>query len=221
MIHPQYAIIFDCDGTLTDSLDHALTSFHYAVRRMDAHHITTEDIHQYFGIAADKILFQLMDLDAVKAQEAFEHFLDNQRLLAKDTRLFDGIPELLSTLKKRQIPLGLVTGRHSRDLNIMLNAHQLQTNFSIMVTDDQVSAPKPNPEGILKAAAHLGIPPQNTLYIGDSPVDVEAAHRAGATSVAVVWDPHANQIALAEKHPHFTINEPSDILRIFDQFIAK
>lgn len=221
MIHPQYAIIFDCDGTLTDSLDHALTSFHYAVRRMDAHHITTEDIHQYFGIAADKILFQLMDQDPVKAREAFEHFLDNQRLLARDTNLFAGIHELFSALKDRQIPLALVTGRHSRDLNIMLDAHQLQAHFSIMVSDDQVSAPKPNPEGILKAAAHLGIPPQNTLYIGDSPVDVEAAHRAGATSVAVVWDPHANQNALAEKQPHFTVNDPFEILRIFDQFIAK
>lgn len=221
MITPQYAIIFDCDGTITDSLDHALTSFHYAVRRMDAHHITTEDIHQYFGIAADKILLQLMNQDPVKAQVAFEHFLDHQRSLASQTKLFKGIPELLSTLKNRQIPLGLVTGRHARDLNIMLDVHQLQAHFSIMVTDDQVSAPKPNPEGILKAASHLGILPQNTLYIGDSPVDVEAAHRAGATSIAVVWDPHANRQALAKKQPHFTINDPSEILIIFDQFIAQ
>ena len=221
MIPPTHAIIFDCDGTITDSLDQALTSFHYAVRRMDAHHITTEDIHKYFGIAADKILFQLMDQDPVKAQVAFEHFLDHQKLLAEDTKLFNGIPELLSTLKDRQIPLGLVTGRHARDLNIMLDVYQLQPHFSIMVTDDQVSAPKPNPEGILKATSHLGILPQNALYIGDSPMDIEAAHRAGSTSIAVIWDPHANQQALAEKQPHFTVSDPSEILRIFDQFIAQ
>lgn len=221
MISDQHAIIFDCDGTLTDSLDHALISFQYAVRRMDAHHITTENIHQYFGIAADKILFQLMDRDPLKSEEAFEHFLDHQRSLASQTKLFNGIPELLSTLMDRRIPLALVTGRHVRDLNIMLDEHQLQPYFSIMVTDDQVSSPKPNPEGILKAASHLGILPQNTLYIGDSPVDVEAAHRAGATSIAVVWDPHANRQALADKQPHFTVNDPSEILKIFDKFISK
>ncbi len=217
----QHAIIFDCDGTLTDSLDHALDSFHFAVRRMDKQHITTEDIHQYFGIAADKILFQLMDKDPVKAHQAFEYFLDHQQTVASSTRLFDGVSELLKQLNDSEIPLGMVTGRHSRDLHIMLEAHNLQSHFNIMVSDDQVSLPKPNPEGIFKAAKHLGILPQNTLYIGDSPSDVEAAHNAGATAIAVVWDPHANREALSEKKPKYLIEDPQEIWDIFKTFSQK
>lgn len=217
----QHAIIFDCDGTLTDSLDHALDSFHFAVRRMNAPHITTEDIHQYFGIAADKILFQLMDKDPVKANQAFEYFLEHQQTLASSTRLFDGVSNLLQQLRDSEIPLGMVTGRHSRDLHIMLDAQNLQPHFSILVSDDQVSLPKPNPEGIFKAAKHLGIEPHNTLYIGDSPSDVEAAHNAGSTAIAVVWDSHANREALLAKNPNYLIKDPQEIWSIFKAFSQK
>lgn len=217
----QFGIIFDCDGTLTNSLDHALDSFHFAVQRMEAHHIKTADIQKYFGIAADKILLKLMDNDSLKGNAAFEFFLEHQQTLANKTMLFDGIPELMNALQSLQIPLGMVTGRHSRDLQIMLHPHGLHQHFKILVSDDQVDKPKPDPEGILKAANFLKIDPRNSLYIGDSPSDIDAAHRAGATSVAVIWDPHVNREALAEKNPHYIIEHPSEIIRVYRECLEK
>jgi phosphoglycolate phosphatase-like HAD superfamily hydrolase len=108
----------------------------------------------------------------------------------------------------------MVTGRHSRDLQIMLHPHGLHQHFKILISDDQVEKPKPDPEGILKAANFLKIDPRNSLYIGDSPSDIDAAHRAGATSVAVIWDSHSNQEALAAQNPHYIIEHPSEIIRI-------
>jgi HAD superfamily hydrolase (TIGR01549 family) len=162
-----------------------------------------------------------MDKDPLKAHQAFEYFLEHQQTVASSTRLFDGVSELLKQLNDSEIPLGMVTGRHSRDLHIMLEAHSLQSHFKIMVSDDQVSLPKPNPEGIFKAAKHLGILPKNTLYIGDSPSDVEAAHNAGATAIAVVWDSHANREALSEKNPKYLIEDPHEIWDVFEAFSQK
>jgi phosphoglycolate phosphatase-like HAD superfamily hydrolase len=96
----------------------------------------------------------------------------------------------------------------------MLKPHGLHQHFKILVSDDQVGKPKPDPEGIQKAANFLKIDPSNSMYIGDSPSDIEAAHRAGAISVAVTWDPHSNQEALAAQNPHYMIGHPSEIIRI-------
>jgi HAD superfamily hydrolase (TIGR01549 family) len=215
----QFGIIFDCDGTLTDSLDHAMDSFHFAVQSMDAHHIKSSDIQQYFGIAADKILLKLMNNDKSKGKKAFDFFIDHQQTLANKTMLFEGILDLMDSLKALNIPLGMVTGRHSRDLHIMLQPHGLHQYFQVLVSDDLVESPKPNPEGIQKAANFLKIDPRNTMYLGDSPSDIEAAHRAGAISVAVTWDPHANQEALAAQNPHYMINHPSEIIRIYRECV--
>jgi HAD superfamily hydrolase (TIGR01509 family) len=215
----QFGIIFDCDGTITNSLDHAMDSFYFAVQSMDAHHIKSSDIQQYFGIAADKILLKLMDNDLSKGQAAFDFFIEHQQTLAEKTMLFDGIPELMNSLQALNIPLGMVTGRHSRDLQIMLHPHGLHQHFKILISDDQVEKPKPDPEGILKAANFLKIDPRNSLYIGDSPSDIDAAHRAGATSVAVIWDSHSNQEALAAQNPHYIIEHPSEIIRIYRECV--
>ncbi len=91
------------------------------------------------------------------------------------------------------IPMGIVTGRHSADLDILLAPHQLNQAFQVKICDNQVSKPKPNPEGILKASSFLSIPPFNLLYIGDSPVDIQAATAAGMYSVAAIWDSHTNE----------------------------
>jgi HAD superfamily hydrolase (TIGR01509 family) len=217
----QFGIIFDCDGTLTNSLDHAMESFQFAVKRMDAHHINSSDIQQYFGIAADKILLKLMENDHLKGKLAFDFFIEHQQTLANKTTLFDGVPELMTSLQSLDVPLGMVTGRHARDLQIMLEPHGLNQHFKILISDDLVEKPKPDPEGILRAANFLKIDPANSMYIGDSPSDIEAAHRAGAISVAVTWDPHANKEALAAQNPHYTINHPAEIIRIYHECVEK
>src|ERR1700733_5986304 len=87
-------VIFDCDGTLVDSLGQALASFNYALDAIGEGGRTIEEIKRYFGTAADRIFFNLLG-DEKKAQAAFEHYLIYQAELAKTTKLHSGIRELL------------------------------------------------------------------------------------------------------------------------------
>lgn len=221
MKHWNAGLIFDCDGTLTDSLDQALDSFHYALFKMGMKDVDSEDIKKYFGVSADKILLKLMDNDPIRGDEAFIFFLENQKTLAPSTPLHDGIAEVFSEIRSLNIPLGLVTGRHVSDLHYLLDYHGMRNDFSIRVADNEVALPKPDPEGILRVVSFLQLPAANTLYIGDSPSDIQAAHAAGTGSVAVVWDKHASIERLRAEKPTYIISHPSELLPVFREYCLK
>jgi HAD superfamily hydrolase (TIGR01549 family) len=221
MRHWNAGLIFDCDGTLTDSLDQALDSFHYALHKMGMNDVNSEDIKQYFGVSADKILLKLMGNDVVRGAEAFTFFLENQKTLAASTPLHAGIFEVFKELRSLSIPLGLVTGRHVSDLHYLLDYHGMRDDFAIRVADSEVAHPKPDPEGILRVVSFLQLPAAHTLYIGDSPSDIQAAHAAGAGSVAVIWDKHASVERLRAEQPTYMISHPSELLPVFREFCLK
>lgn len=214
------ALIVDFDGTLVDSLDQAMHSFRFAVDQLGGHHISNEEIHRHFGIAANKILELIFADDPNKAHHAFELFLEHQYNHVHLSPLHDGVSELIQQVEALKLPMGIVTGRHHRDLHIMLEHHRLQQYFRVLVSDDQVSAPKPNPEGLFKATQHLGIEPNQALYIGDSPVDIAAARRAGMLSAAVLWDAHTNSALLEAENPHYVFHHPAELIEFLKEVFS-
>jgi HAD superfamily hydrolase (TIGR01549 family) len=210
----KYGIIFDCDGTLVNSLGQAMESFNYALDKIGYPARTAEEIKRHFGAGADRIFLALLG-DKAASKHAFEHYLDHQSELAKTTRLHDGIRELLDALIEYQVPLGLVTGRHARDLDLVIKPHSLIEHFSAIVADSHLTRSKPAPDGILMAAAKMGLNPQNTLYVGDSVMDIQAAHAARAVPVAALWDTLAKREDMLKERPALMAETPRDVLVFF------
>ncbi len=212
----QQALIFDCDGTLMDSLGNALASFHYALEQMGEPRSTPE-ITRYFRLAADRILLNLL-ADETRAQRAYQIYKDHQASLAPGTRIFPGVASLLDRLQQAAIPMGIVTGRHRQDLEILLKPHDLLRYFSVIVTDNELSEPKPSPEGLLKALKAFGIPAAVAFYIGDSCSDMQAAHAAGVKPVAALWDPRAEREKLLEVKPFWALEHPDELWQAFQKY---
>ena len=209
-------LIFDCDGTLVDSLGHALESFNYALAEIGEGPRTVEEIKKYFGLGADKIFTQLLG-DSKKGLMAFESYINHQSKLALDMKLHDGIRDLLNLAKSEKLLMGVVTGRHSRDMHLVLNPHQLTDYFQILVSDDHVQNSKPAPDGIILAMNKMGLAPDDVCYIGDSIVDIQAAHAAGCMSIAAVWDRHCKKEIMQTENPHFLADSPKDIWNFLNQ----
>ncbi len=209
----QHALIFDCDGTLMDSLGHALASFHYVLEQMGEPRSTPE-ITRYFRLAADRILLNLLG-DETRAQRAYQIYKEHQASLAPATRIFPGIVPLLERIHEAAIPMGIVTGRHRQDLEILLKPHGLLRYFPVIVTDNELSEPKPSPEGLLKALERFGIPAVEAFYIGDSCSDMQAAHAAGVKPVAALWDPKAEREKLLKEKPFWAFEHPDELWRAF------
>lgn len=207
------ALIFDCDGTLMDSLGKALESFHYALDRMGETRSTPEII-RYFGMSADRILLQVLG-DAQRADRAYTLYKEHQTELAPGTLVYPGVVPLLERARKASVPMAVVTGRHRQDLEILLKPHGLLDYFPVIVTDNELSAPKPAPEGLLKALALLGTQASQSFYIGDSRTDIEAAHAAGMKSVAALWDAKVDREKLLRAKPHALAEHPDDVWTTF------
>lgn len=204
-------ILFDCDGTLIESEDLVIQSIHNALKKTNVADHSSEEIHSLLGPGADEILKKLIG-DEGKTKIAFEYYLDEQKRLALDMKMYDGIPEMLQKLKAGNIPMGIVTGRHSRDLNIVLTAHHLKNFFSVIISDDQLKLPKPSPEGICLAAEQLKIPSENLYYVGDAKGDMETAHKAGSKAIAALWGQKVRVQDMEKCKPEIKAYSPLDLL---------
>ncbi|MDI1940442.1 HAD family hydrolase, partial [Staphylococcus aureus] len=116
----------------------------------------------------------------------------------------------ITSLYNQGKKLFVVSSKKSDVLERNLSAIGLNHLITEAVGSDQVSAYKPNPEGIHTIVQRYNLNSQQTVYIGDSTFDVEMAQRAGMQSAAVTWGAHDAR-SLLHSNPDFIINDPSEI----------
>lgn len=205
--------LFDLDGTLLDSIDLILESFHHTARvhrrpeRSDAHWLAG------IGTPLRVQLSQMADSD-----EELEALLDtyrNYNLERHDAmaKPYPGIVEVVKTLHQRKAKLALVTSKLSRGATRGLRLLGLEEEFPVRVCADDVVQGKPHPEPVFKALAALGAQPSEAVFIGDSDHDIEAGRRAGVETAAVSWGPFARE-ALEAAGPSRWIESPEELLAL-------
>ncbi len=209
---PLQAVLFDLDGTLVNSLPATFEAFHEAIVGHGGPQMTNEELMGHFGPGELQIFEKL--LGPKKAASAWENYRDRLGHKIHAIELFHGISELLGDLKKQSIRTGVITGRGRKTTDLLLAHLGLIDHFPIVITHDEVSHSKPSPEGIQKVCQFLAIDPSATAYVGDSTVDVIAAQRAGATSIAALWDSCADRENLVLHSPHHLVEVPAEILAI-------
>jgi len=202
--------LFDLDGTLLDSIELILTSFHHTSRVhfgrefSDAHWLSgigTPLRDQLGGVARSKEELAAM-LDTYRTYNLFHH-----DAMAKP---YPGVVEAVRKLHRMGAALGLVTSKLREGAERGLRLLGLEEEFPVRVCADDVVNGKPHPEPVLMALRALGASPEEALFIGDSPHDIEAGKRAGVTTVAVSWGPFPRE-TLATEDPDHWLDEPAHI----------
>lgn len=108
--------------------------------------------------------------------------------------VYDGVRGMLDAIRAAGCRTGIVTGKSRRAWEITVARAPLGA-FDVLVFDDDVDAPKPDPCGIRLAVQGLGVSPQRALYVGDSIGDVRAASAAGVTPGAILWSKRDDECA--------------------------
>ncbi|GAA5161207.1 phosphoglycolate phosphatase [Viridibacterium curvum] len=134
-----------------------------------------------------------------------------QRLCVQ-TRLFDGIPELLDHLEAHSIRWGIVTNKHSRFTQPLVSALGLNVRAASVVSGDTTPRAKPAPDPLLLAAQQCGIAPGQCIYLGDDERDIVAAKAAGMRSMAVRWGYLGEDKPIEAWGADFLINHPAEVL---------
>jgi pyrophosphatase PpaX len=203
-------ILFDCDGTLLKSLGFGMDSFNLALAHVGARPHTPDEIKQFFGQSADKIFFNLLG-DKKTALEAYEVYFDYEKTHISRISPHAGIMELLENLKSKGARMGVVTGRHSRDLELLFDHTKLHDYFEVQVCDNFLTHHKPHPEGLLYSANKMGLAPEQFCYVGDAVMDMQAANAAGMKGIAALWDQWAKEDEMKIESPAFLAKTPADI----------
>lgn len=212
-------IVFDLDGTIVDSLAVTFEAFNHGIGLHGGRHLAPHEIMGYFGPGENEIFGRILGRqNADSAYRAARDYLDQN---LDKVPLHDGIPELLSELADRKVPIAIFTGRSWNTTEVILRHHGLLDRFITVVANDHVSSPKPSPEGLLLALKRMGLRPEEALLVGDSPVDVRAAKHAGSIAVGALWDRFAEREELERQKADHLVQNPLDLLDLYDQLAVR
>lgn len=177
--------VFDIDGTLIDTALVDQQAFQQALHEY-GYDFTTEQIHVYFGAPAHMALCSLgVPEEKQPAVTARWEELAYSRL--DEVPVYDGIRETLQALHAAGKRCGIVTSRTRSQLERGFSPIGLNGYFDAIVCADEVENPKPAPDELLECVRRLGGTVEQTVYIGDSPYDMDCARRAGVTGVLALW----------------------------------
>ncbi len=189
--------VFDCDGTLVDGQAGVCHAMEQAFVQSG---LPAPDRHQVRRIVGLS-LPQAIRLLAPAADEASRAEIDRQyRDIFRAAReagqlvepLYDGLREVLDTLRTRGWALGIATGKADRGLAHCLATHELTGHFVTLQTADRHPS-KPHPAMLLAALDEAMADPAQAVMIGDTEYDIAMAVNAGVRAIGVDWGYHTVQ----------------------------
>ena len=209
------AVLFDLDGTLADTAPDLARALNRVRAAHDLAPMPVEVTRSYTSSGARGLLkvgFGLNPGDeryeALKLQ--FLEFYAAE--ICIDTRLFDGMAELLDRLDQHPLPWGVVTNKAERFTLPLLQGLLLEGRAACVVGGDTTGRLKPHPEPLLHAAAALQLRPSDCLYVGDDLRDVQAAPAAGMRVLAARYGYLGDGGAIESWQADAVIEHPREVL---------
>lgn len=178
------AVLFDLDGTLADTapdLGLALNRLLAEEGRPTQPYAAIRPVASHGARGLIELGFGPEHADFARLRQRFLDLYDI--CYCEETRLFDGIRELLISITERGLAWGVVTNKPARFTDPLLAALPLPSIPGVAVSGDTVGVAKPDPKPMYYAAKMLGVLPEQCLYVGDAERDIEAGRRVGMTTV--------------------------------------
>jgi pyrophosphatase PpaX len=208
------AVVFDLDGTLVDSVELITLSFQHAIREVLGREASREEAVQHVGTPLREQMVRISPEHADELVAVYREF--NHREHDRMLKLYDGILDVLNRLTKAGVSLGLVTSKSRPTTQMAFDLTGIEPYFDATVCCDEAPSNKPSAEPILFCLAGLKAAAKDAAYVGDSPADIQAAHAAEVTAIAVSWGVFDTQALAAEKAERLvhTIPELADVLGV-------
>jgi len=182
-------ILFDLDGTLLDTSYDFAYALNQTLRDFNQPGLRYQDIRKTVsqgGLAMTKLGFPALEGDEL--EEKRQHFLKIYfENIAHHTQIFPGLQSGLQSLADDSIPWGIVTNKPGWLTEKLLEHIQFPCEPLSVIAGDTLKVRKPNPEPMHLAASQCGVRPEECLYLGDHPRDIEAGINAGMKTGAALF----------------------------------
>ena len=208
------AVIFDLDGTLLDTLTDLAEGTNYALRVNGFPERTLDEIRRFVGNGAHKLIERAVPDGQIEAalEKVRQDFNVYYKIHCKDhTGPYPGIMEMLQELVQQGYSLGVVSNKPDFAVQELIPEY-FPGIFASVSGERQGVAKKPAPDLIWEAMKNLHADSSESVYVGDSEVDLEAAANAGIPCISVAWGFKGRKF-LEEHQAEVIIEEPLEILK--------
>lgn len=204
-------VLFDLDGTLLNTRELINRSFVHTFEHFRPDHVLTdEELDSFFGPSLRQT-FSRYSTDEQEIEEMIQYYREfNVSSHDEMVTAFPGAKSLIRTLARKGYKLGVVSSKKTDLVEHGLEIFGMRDKIKVIIGEEDVKNPKPDPEGILEAMRILDS--KKALYVGDGVGDIEAGKNAGIDTIGVLYSDRKEQILAAE--PTYTIHSLDQILAI-------
>lgn len=210
-------IVFDLDGTLINSLDDLAISANHVLREKGYPEHELSAYRRFVGNGIAKLIERALppnDRSVENVASVCNEFVAYYSLHKADcTAPYEGIVPMLRTLKERGLLLAVASNKF-HTATVELVAHYFGEGFFDFVYGQRDGIPpKPDPTVVFDILKDAGVEKSETLYVGDSGVDMRTASNADVCSIGVTWG-FRDRAELLETGACHIVDHPSEILKL-------
>ncbi|MBO5776275.1 MAG: HAD-IA family hydrolase [Clostridia bacterium] len=214
IINKKY-VLFDLDGTITDSGPAIISSFKYSIKEYGNVNLTDSDYSSIVGPPLRDSYMRLLGVDGITAWDLvlkYREFYNAGGMF--DCTVYDGIEELLKALKSSGKILAVATSKPEEQSLIILKHFDLLKYFDVVAGDDQ-NCTRSNKALIIEYALEkLGNPNRSdVVMIGDRSYDMVGAIKTGVTPIGVAFG-YGSRKELADSGAQYIANKATDLIEV-------
>lgn len=210
------AVIFDLDGTLSDSINSIKYCGDKALEPLGYGPFTVDRYKYFVGDGAANLIKRALaaggDTELEHFQEAFASYKEIFREHCMyQVKPYEGIPELLKALKERGIALAVLSNKPHVETIHVIETLFGRDCFDIIAGQKEDVPIKPSPEGVFRILEELQLTCEDIIYLGDTATDMKTGKAAGAFTVGALWG-FRERKELEESHADAIIGHPLELL---------
>lgn len=182
-------LVFDLDGTLTDTLEDLWRSTCAALEACNMPLRSIDEVRQFVGNGVHRLIERAVPQGTSDegVERCFQAFREHYIVHCQDhTHLYPGVPELLAELRSRGVPMAVVSNKLQAGVT-ELEQRLFPGIFQVALGEREGVPRKPAPDMVQLALSEMGVSASDAIYIGDSEVDIATARNAGLPCVSVLW----------------------------------
>ena len=210
--------IFDLDGTLVNTLEDIAISMNRALRQRGFPELPLKEYPAKVGWGAQRLAYLCLPNDARCDETAGILAADMAKFYSEapvaHSRPYPGILDLINALKQKKIKTAVLTNKNDLVTQKVIAGLFPPASFDYVQGDIHGKPRKPDPTCAWDLLVGIDLVPANTLFIGDSEVDMETAVSAGCFPVGVSWG-YRSRESIQKAGARRIIDKPCELLEFF------
>lgn len=205
--------IFDLDGTLLNTLEDLTDATNYALKTYNFPIRTIDEVRRFVGNGIMKLIERAVptETDSITINSVFNCFCEFYKdHSAVKTAPYQGIIEILDELKSKGCKLAVLSNKADFAVQTLISNY-FPGRFDFIAGEREGIRKKPAPDAVYEALKSLGIEKDDSVYIGDSEVDIATADNAAIDCISVTWGFREKSLLQSLSHG-VVIDNPADLI---------